>query len=107
MILMVTPKGWTGPKMIDGLQYEGTWRSHQVPLTETRTNADHRQMLPGLDASPTGPRSCSTPSGRVVDRIAALAPVGDRRMSANPHANGGLLLKAAAAARLPRTRRRR
>ena len=45
MILMVTPKGWTGPKFIDGLQYEGTWRSHQVPLTATRENAEHRRML--------------------------------------------------------------
>ena len=45
MILMVTPKGWTGPKMIDGLQYEGTWRSHQVPLTGTRDNDEHRRML--------------------------------------------------------------
>jgi len=92
MILMVTPKGWTGPKVIDGLQYEGTWRSHQVPLTATRDNAEHRRMLQEWMES-YRPRELFDGDGRVVDRIAALAPVGDRRMSANPHANGGLLLK--------------
>ncbi|HYN71645.1 MAG TPA: phosphoketolase family protein, partial [Nakamurella sp.] len=92
MILMVTPKGWTGPKFIDGLQYEGTWRSHQVPLTATRENAEHRRMLQEWMES-YQPRELFDDEGRVVERIAALAPTGDRRMSANPHANGGLLLK--------------
>ncbi|GAA2012907.1 phosphoketolase family protein [Nakamurella flavida] len=90
MILMVTPKGWTGPKEIDGLRYEGTWRSHQVPLTETRTNASHRAMLAEWMRS-YRPEELFDADGRVIERIAALAPVGDRRMSANPHANGGLL----------------
>ena len=92
MILMVTPKGWTGPKFIDGLQYEGTWRSHQVPLTATRENAEHRRMLQEWMES-YRPAELFDDEGRVIARIAALAPVGDRRMSANPHANGGLLLK--------------
>ena len=92
MILMVTPKGWTGPKVIDGLQYEGTWRSHQVPLTGTRDNAEHRRLLQKWMES-YRPAELFDDEGRVIARIAALAPVGDRRMSANPHANGGLLLK--------------
>jgi xylulose-5-phosphate/fructose-6-phosphate phosphoketolase len=92
MILLVTPKGWTGPKMIDGLQYEGTWRSHQVPLTDTRDDPAHRRLLQEWMAS-YRPEELFDATGRVFDRITALAPVGDRRMSANPHANGGLLLK--------------
>ena len=90
MILMVTPKGWTGPKIIDGVQYEGTWRSHQVPLTETRSNAEHRALLQEWLAS-YRPAELFDENGRLVERIAALAPVGHRRMSDNPHANGGLL----------------
>ena len=92
MILMVTPKGWTGPRMIDGLQYEGTWRSHQVPLTGTRDNDQHRRMLQDWMAS-YRPAELFDSNGTIIPRISALAPVGDRRMSANPHANGGLLLK--------------
>ena len=92
MILMVTPKGWTGPRMIDGLQYEGTWRSHQVPLTGTRDNDDHRRMLQDWMAS-YRPEELFDSNGTIIARISALAPAGDRRMSANPHANGGLLLK--------------
>ena len=92
MILLVTPKGWTGPKIIDGLQYEGTWRSHQVPLTGTRDNDEHRRMLQDWMAS-YRPEELFDTDGTIIDRISALAPVGDRRMSANPHANGGLLLK--------------
>ena len=92
MILLVTPKGWTGPKVVDGLPIEGTWRAHQVPLSDTRDNDDHRRMLQDWMAS-YRPAELFDADGRVVDRIRALAPVGDRRMSANPHANGGLLLK--------------
>jgi xylulose-5-phosphate/fructose-6-phosphate phosphoketolase len=92
MILLVTPKGWTGPKMIDGLQYEGTWRSHQVPLTGTKDNDDHRKLLQEWMES-YRPDELFDDSGRVLDSISALAPAGDRRMSANPHANGGLLMK--------------
>ena len=92
MILMVTPKGWTGPRMIDGLQYEGTWRSHQVPLTGTRDNDEHRRLLQDWMAS-YRPAELFDSDGTIIPRISALAPAGDRRMSANPHANGGLLLK--------------
>jgi len=92
MILMVTPKGWTGPRMIDGLQYEGTWRSHQVPLTGTRDNDEHRRLLQDWMAS-YRPTELFDSDGTINPRISALAPAGDRRMSANPHANGGLLLK--------------
>jgi len=92
MILMVTPKGWTGPRMIDGLQYEGTWRSHQVPLTGTRDNDEHRRLLQDWMAS-YRPAELFDSDGTINPRISALAPAGDRRMSANPHANGGLLLK--------------
>ena len=92
MILMVTPKGWTGPKIIDGLQYEGTWRSHQVPLTQTRDNDEHRGMLADWMRS-YRPEELFDADGRVVERIRALAPQGPRRMSDNPHANGGLLRK--------------
>ncbi len=90
MILFVTPKGWTGPKIIDGLQYEGTWRSHQVPLTETRTNDAHRGMLADWMRS-YRPEELFDSSGALLESISALAPQGDLRMSANPHANGGLL----------------
>jgi xylulose-5-phosphate/fructose-6-phosphate phosphoketolase len=92
MILLVTPKGWTGPRFIDGLQYEGTWRSHQVPLTGTRDNDEHRKLLQEWMLS-YGPDELFEQDGSVAPGISALAPVGDRRMSANPHANGGLLLK--------------
>ncbi len=92
MILLVTPKGWTGPKIIDGLQYEGTWRSHQVPLTGTKDNDDHRKLLQEWMES-YRPDELFDDNGKVLDSISALAPAGDRRMSANPHANGGLLMK--------------
>ncbi len=92
MILLVTPKGWTGPKVIDGLQYEGTWRSHQVPLTGTRDNDEHRKLLQEWMLS-YRPEELFDADGTVVESISLLAPNGDRRMSANPHANGGLLLK--------------
>ncbi len=92
MILLVTPKGWTGPKIIDGLQYEGTWRSHQVPLTGTRDNDEHRKLLQEWMLS-YRPEELFDEDGTVVESVSALAPAGDRRMSASPHANGGLLLK--------------
>ncbi|WP_188943606.1 phosphoketolase family protein [Nakamurella endophytica] len=90
MILLVTPKGWTGPKEIDGLQYEGTWRSHQVPLTGTRDNDDHRRMLVEWMRS-YRPEELFDEAGRPVPRILAQAPPGFRRIGMNPHANGGLL----------------
>jgi xylulose-5-phosphate/fructose-6-phosphate phosphoketolase len=92
MILMVTPKGWTGPKVVDGKQVEGTWRSHQVPLSQTRTNDSHRRQLDEWLRS-YGPEELFDEAGAPVDHIRALAPRGSRRMSANPHANGGLLMR--------------
>ncbi|MDF8262788.1 phosphoketolase family protein [Luteipulveratus flavus] len=92
MILLVTPKGWTGPKTVDGVQVEGTWRAHQVPLAETRTNEDHRVQLQRWMES-YDPAALFGEDGRLVADVKALAPAGDRRMSANPHANGGLLRK--------------
>ena len=90
MILLVTPKGWTGPKEVDGLPMEGTWRAHQVPITDPRTNSAHRELLADWLRS-YRPEELFDGDGRIVERIRALAPHGDRRMSANPHANGGLL----------------
>ena len=90
MIVLRTPKGWTGPKVVDGNQVEGTWRSHQVPLAETRTNAEHRELLEAWMRS-YRPEELFDADGRLVPALRALAPVGNRRMSATPHANGGLL----------------
>ena len=92
MIVLRTPKGWTGPKEVDGLPVEGTFRSHQVPLAETRNNAEHRQLLEQWMRS-YGPEELFDNEGRLFPRLQALAPTGDRRMSANPHANGGRLLR--------------
>src|SRR5438445_514114 len=92
MIVMRTPKGWTGPKEVDGLPVEGTWRSHQVPLADTRANAEHRRLLEEWLRS-YRPEELFDEHGALVPELRALAPEGDRRMSANPHANGGLLLR--------------
>ena len=92
LIVLRTPKGWTGPKEVDGLPTEGSFRSHQVPLGEVRTNAEHLAALEAWLRS-YQPHELFDDSGAVVPEIAALAPEGDRRMSANPHANGGLLLR--------------
>jgi xylulose-5-phosphate/fructose-6-phosphate phosphoketolase len=91
MIVLRTPKGWTGPKVVDGKQVEGTWRSHQVPLAETRDNPAHRAQLQQWLHS-YAPEELFDEDGRLRAELRALAPGGDRRMSANPHANGGLLL---------------
>ncbi len=101
MIVLRSPKGWTGPKEVDGKPVEGTFRAHQVPLGEVRTNADHLHMLEQWMRS-YRPEELFDANGRVMAEIAALAPKGDRRMGANPHANGGLLLKRPRAARFPR-----
>ncbi len=92
MILMVTPKGWTGPKVVDGLPVEGTWRAHQVPLAATRENDEHRAQLEQWMRSYRAEELFGT-DGVLVESLRALAPVGERRMSANPHANGGLLTR--------------
>ena len=90
MILLVTPKGWTGPHSVDGVQVEGTWRSHQVPLAETRENGEHRALLEEWMRS-YRPDELFDDAGALVPDLRELAPVGAKRMSANPHANGGLL----------------
>ena len=92
MIVLRTPKGWTGPKEVDGLPVEGTFRAHQVPLSQTRTNPEHRAMLEQWMRS-YRPQELFDATGRLVPELQALAPQGTRRMSANPHANGGLLLR--------------
>ncbi|MBC7596405.1 MAG: phosphoketolase family protein [Kineosporiaceae bacterium] len=92
MIVLRTPKGWTGPKTVDGQKIEGTWRAHQVPLSETRTNAEHRELLEQWMRS-YRPEELFDESGKLIPELQALAPVGNRRMSANPHTNGGLLLR--------------
>ena len=92
MIVMRTPKGWTGPKEVDGLPVEGTWRSHQVPLADVRGNADHlRQLDEWLHSY--RPEELFDDQGRPLPELLELPPRGERRMSANPHANGGLLLR--------------
>jgi xylulose-5-phosphate/fructose-6-phosphate phosphoketolase len=92
MIVLRTPKGWTGPKEVDGKPVEGTFRSHQVPLAEVRTNPGHLALLEAWMRS-YEPGELFDERGAPVSSITDLAPQGDRRMSANPHANGGLLLK--------------
>jgi xylulose-5-phosphate/fructose-6-phosphate phosphoketolase len=92
MIVLRTPKGWTGPREVDGVQIEGTWRSHQVPVSAARENDDHRQILETWLRS-YRPDELFGEDGRLVAELRALAPVGERRMSANPHANGGALLQ--------------
>ena len=90
MILLVTPKGWTGPAVVDGVQVEGTWRAHQVPLAGTRDDDAHRALLEEWMRS-YDPGDLFDDAGRLLPELRALAPAGTRRMSANPHANGGLL----------------
>src|SRR4029077_8706125 len=85
------PKGWTGPEVVDGVQVEGTFRAHQVPLANVRQNAAHLAMLEAWLRS-YRPETLFDPAGRLVPALAALAPTGDRRMGANPHTNGGRLL---------------
>ena len=92
MLVLRTPKGWTGPREVDGVQVEDTWRSHQVPVTEARENPDHLHVLEEWMRS-YGPEELFDESGALRDELAALAPEGELRMGANPHANGGLLLR--------------
>jgi xylulose-5-phosphate/fructose-6-phosphate phosphoketolase len=91
MIVLRTPKGWTGPKVVDGVQVEGTFRSHQVPITDFKSKPEHigilEQWMRGYR-----PDELFDKAGRLVGDLADLSPRGDRRMSANPHANGGILL---------------
>ena len=92
MIVLRTPKGWTGPKEVDGKKTEGFWRSHQVPFAEMETKPEHVKLLEAWMKS-YKPEELFDASGKLVPELADLAPRGTRRMSANPHANGGLLMK--------------
>jgi xylulose-5-phosphate/fructose-6-phosphate phosphoketolase len=92
MIVLRTPKGWTGPKEVDGKKTEGFWRSHQVPLAEVATNEAHRRQLEQWLRS-YRPEMLFDESGQLMPQLAALAPKGLRRMGANPHANGGVFLR--------------
>ncbi|HLI56294.1 MAG TPA: phosphoketolase family protein, partial [Actinomycetota bacterium] len=89
-IVLRTPKGWTGPKVVDGLPVEGTFRAHQVPLDAVRTNPDHLAQLEAWMRS-YRPEELFDEAGRPRPELTALAPQGRRRMGANPHANGGLV----------------
>jgi len=91
MIVLRTPKGWTGPRVVDGVQVEGTWRAHQVPMGEVRSNPEHLRLLEEWMRS-YRPEELFDDSGAPVRLLHELPPQGERRMSANPHANGGLLL---------------
>jgi xylulose-5-phosphate/fructose-6-phosphate phosphoketolase len=91
MIVFRTPKGWTGPKVVDGLPVEGTWRAHQVPLKDF-DNPAHVRLLEDWLMS-YRPHELFDAGGRLRPELAELAPTGHRRMSANPHANGGMLLQ--------------
>jgi len=93
MIVLRTPKGWTGPEEIDGKQIEGTWRSHQVPIPTVRESPDHLSALEAWLRS-YRPEELFDDNGALVEELAALPPRGARRMSASPHANGGELLRA-------------
>ncbi len=92
MIVLRTPKGWTGPKEVDGLPAEGSFRSHQVPLANVRDSPEHLAQLEAWLHS-YRPEELFDSDGALLSELAALAPTGDRRMGANPHANGGLLLR--------------
>ena len=92
LIIMRTPKGWTGPREVDGKPVENTWRSHQVPLSDLYSSPEHVRLLEQWMKS-YRPEELFDEEGKLVRELAEIAPKGERRMGANPHANGGLLLK--------------
>jgi xylulose-5-phosphate/fructose-6-phosphate phosphoketolase len=92
MIVLRSPKGWTGPKEINGHKAEGSWRSHQVPFSDVRSNPKHLKLLEDWMKG-YRPEELFDADGRLIAELRELAPAGSRRMSANPHANGGLLRK--------------
>jgi xylulose-5-phosphate/fructose-6-phosphate phosphoketolase len=92
MIILRSPKGWTGPKEVDGLKIEDSWRSHQVPITDMAAKSDHVRLLEDWMKS-YRPDELFDKNGKLIPELAELIPDGNRRMGANPHANGGLLLK--------------
>jgi xylulose-5-phosphate/fructose-6-phosphate phosphoketolase len=93
MLILRTPKGWTGPKQVDGKPVEGTWRSHQVPVADVKTNPAHLRVLEDWLKSYRA-EELFDKEGKFREELAAIAPKGRRRMGMNPHANGGLLLEA-------------
>ena len=93
MIVLRSPKGWTGPAEVDGKKLENFWRSHQVPVGDVKTNPAHLQVLEDWLKS-YRPWELFDSDGAVKEEIRALAPKGDRRMGSNPHTNGGVLRKA-------------
>ena len=92
MIILKSPKGWTGPKFVDGVAIEGTFRSHQVPIADAASNPEHLQQLEDWLKS-YKPEELFNEKGHFLQELQDLAPEGNKRMGANPHANGGLLLK--------------
>jgi xylulose-5-phosphate/fructose-6-phosphate phosphoketolase len=92
VIILRSPKGWTGPKVVDGLPVEGTWRSHQVPVADFAQKPEHLKILEAWMRS-YKPETLFDSNGKFIAELAELAPTGHRRMGMNPHANGGLLLK--------------
>jgi xylulose-5-phosphate/fructose-6-phosphate phosphoketolase len=92
MIVLASPKGWTGPKVVDGKRIEGTFRAHQVPISDPASHPGHLELLEAWLKS-YRPEELFDAQGRLMPALAALAPTGTRRMGANPHANGGLLLR--------------
>jgi xylulose-5-phosphate/fructose-6-phosphate phosphoketolase len=92
MIVLISPKGWTGPKIVDGKPNEGTFRSHQVPISDPSKNPEHLRQLESWLRS-YRPEELFDSQGRLKPELAALAPSGQRRMGANPNANGGMLLR--------------
>jgi xylulose-5-phosphate/fructose-6-phosphate phosphoketolase len=92
MVILRSPKGWTGPKIVDGKPVEGTWRAHQVPVADLQSKPEHLKILEEWMKS-YRPEELFDEKGKLIPELAELAPKGDRRMGANPHANGGLLLR--------------
>ncbi len=92
MIILRSPKGWTGPESVDGKKTEDSWRSHQVPFSAMASNPEHIQLLESWMKS-YQPEELFDEAGQLMPELAELAPEGERRMGANPHANGGLLLR--------------
>ena len=92
IVILRSPKGWTGPKMVDGKPVEGTWRAHQVPVADLQSKPEHLKILEEWMKS-YRPEELFDEKGKLIPELAELAPKGDRRMGANPHANGGLLLR--------------
>jgi xylulose-5-phosphate/fructose-6-phosphate phosphoketolase len=92
MIILRSPKGWTGPKEVDGLRTEDSWRSHQVPITDMAAKSDHVKLLEEWMRS-YKPEELFDKNGKLIPELSELAPKGNHRMGTNPHANGGLLLK--------------